>query len=213
VANGDAGTESCDGVLAVLTMDAAAVTVTAAPRTFVLVRGLPRVLRAWPSGLALAVRPRWVGRGLQSQRRAAGASRVSGMRSTVDAGGADPDNARRSGPGPCDFRTAIGAPGVMLTAETSSRCAALGGRYGGDRLRSLPGERCAAAAAPVGLPPGRARAKLPPRNGETPGDPSRLWLVPRLLYSFPWLPVPVPCSWPRPSGVARQRCALEKSLS
>ena len=39
---------------------------------------------------------RWAGRGLQGQRRAAGASRSSGMRST--AGGASPDNARRSGP-------------------------------------------------------------------------------------------------------------------
>ncbi len=30
----------------------------------------------------------------------------------------------------------------------------------------MAGTPCAAAAASVGLPPGRARAKLPPRNGE-----------------------------------------------
>jgi hypothetical protein len=49
----------------------------------------------WPGPRRQA---RWVGRGLQGQRRAAGASRAGGMRSTVEAGGADPDNARRSGP-------------------------------------------------------------------------------------------------------------------
>ena len=48
-------------------------------------------------GLALAVRPAG---SLEAprQRRAAGASRAAGMRSTVEGGGAGPDNARRSAP-------------------------------------------------------------------------------------------------------------------
>jgi hypothetical protein len=42
-----------------------------------------------------------------------------GMRSTVDAGGADSDNARCSVPVTVDFRPAIGAPGAsMATPET-----------------------------------------------------------------------------------------------
>ena len=51
---------------------------------------------SWPGPRRQARR---VGRGLWGQRRAAGPSRASGMRSIVEAGGADPDNARRSGTG------------------------------------------------------------------------------------------------------------------
>ena len=58
-------------------------------------------------GLALAVRPAGSAEA-PGQRRAVGASARSGMRSTVEAGGADPDNARRSGPVSATF-TAIGA--------------------------------------------------------------------------------------------------------
>ena len=82
------------------------------------------------------------------------------------AGGADPDNARRSGPGPCDLRAAIGAPGVMLTVETSSR-RAVSGALRRDRLRPVPGQPCAAAARVRRACVRRTRAKLPPRNGET----------------------------------------------
>jgi hypothetical protein len=41
----------------------------------------------------------------------------NGMRSTVEAGGADPDNARRPGPVPVTFRLAIGAPGARRPAR------------------------------------------------------------------------------------------------
>jgi hypothetical protein len=53
-------------------------------------------------------------------------------------------------------------------------------------LRQVPGKPCAAAAAPVGLPPGRARAKLLPRNGESPATPARLHPV-----------IPAVLLWPR----------------
>ncbi len=91
------------------------------------------------------------------------------MRSTVDAGGADPDNARRSGPVPVTFARRS-AHLARAWRPRPARGAQHRGRYGGDRLRPVPGQPCAAAAAPVGLPPGRARAKLPPCNGEFPGD-------------------------------------------
>ena len=106
------------------------------------------------------------------------------MRSTVDAGGADPDNARHSVPGPCDLRSAIGAPGARLTAETSS-CRAARGRYGGDRLRPVPGQPCAAAAAPAGLPPGRARANCRPATASSPATLARRHpVIPAALLSL-----------------------------
>ncbi len=67
-----------------------------------------------------------------------------------------------------DFRPAIAVSSAMLTAATSSRAAS--GTLRRDRLRPVPVQPCAAAAASVGLPHGRARAKLSPRNGESPGD-------------------------------------------
>ncbi len=122
------------------------------------------------SGLALAVRPAGSAEAPGSTARRRRVAR-SAMRSTVDAGGADPDNARRSGP-----VTSARRPAHLARAwrprparETPHR-----GRDGGERLRPVPGQPCAAAAAPVGLPPGRARAKLPPRNGEAPATLARL---------------------------------------
>jgi hypothetical protein len=96
----------------------------------------------------------------------------SGMRSTVEAGGADPDNAWRSGPLPVIFRPATGAHGATLTAWSCS-CRAASGPLrrgpvaaggGACRARQPPRRRATAR---------RARAKLPPRNGETTGDPGR----------------------------------------
>jgi hypothetical protein len=87
----------------------------------------------------------------------------------------------------CDFRPATGIPGargglVLLVVAAS-------GRYGGDRSRPEAGEPCAAAAAPVGLPPGRARAKLPLRNGETPGNSGADDRIPD-RSTLPRLPAP-----------------------
>jgi len=69
------------------------------------------------------------------------------MRSTVEAGGADPDNARRSGPAPVDFRPATGAHGATLTAWSCS-CRVTLGPLRRDGLRPVAGLPCAAAAAP-----------------------------------------------------------------
>ena len=124
------------------------------------------------------------------------------MRSTVVAGGADPDNARRSGPISPTFarrrhtwrerdglvRLVWGGTGD-ITARPSC------GRGGG--------QPCTAAAAHVGLPPGRVRAELAapqrrvPRRPGPPasGHPGR-FTFPRLLASTRLVR-----SWP--SGLAR----------
>jgi hypothetical protein len=108
----------------------------------------------------------------------------------------------------CDLHTAIGAPGVSMAADQFAECGT-GGRYDGDRLRPGPGQPCAAAAAPVGLPPGRARAKLPPRNSETPAILGRLHPVIPAALCFPQVVRVRSRSRSWPSGVARRRCVLE----
>ena len=89
------------------------------------------------------------------------------MRSTVEAGGASPDNARRSGP------LAVTSSGIRRTwREADGLAVVLAGAaagYGGDRRRPVTGVPCAAARRAVGLRVRRTRRKLPPRNGETPG--------------------------------------------
>ena len=85
------------------------------------------------------------------------------------AGGASPDNARRSGPAGCGIFTVFGVPGVSASAwswcwrarqRDTARTA--GGRSPGCRARQPPRRRTCAE--------GRGE-KLPPRNGETPGEP------------------------------------------
>src|SRR5438045_681420 len=66
-------------------------------------------------GLALAVRPAGPVEAPGSTARRRRVPR-SGMRSTVEAGGTGPDNARRSGPVAVDILPATGAPAAMLTA-------------------------------------------------------------------------------------------------
>ena len=104
------------------------------------------------------------------------------------------------------FRTAIGVLGASVTAWTCSRGAS-SGRDGGDRLRPVPGQQCAAARRAVGLPPeGRGEAAAQQRRAPRrplplitgPRPPSS----PRLLAS-----AREARSWP--SGPARRRCALE----
>jgi len=119
----------------------------------------------------------WAGRGLQGQRRAAGASRASGMQSTVEAGGASPDNARQVRPGRCDIFTVPGAPGATVTAwpwcwraRQRDTAGTAGGRSPGCRARQSPRRRACVR---------RTRRKLPPRNGESPWvNPGRLrWVT------------------------------------
>ena len=94
----------------------------------------------------------------------------SGMRSTVEAGGASPDNARRSGP-----LAATSSRLLARRARGRRRGGGAGGRGSGIRRgpqaaghRGVP---CAAARRAVGLASEGRGEKLPPRNGETPGEP------------------------------------------
>jgi hypothetical protein len=130
------------------------------------------------------------------------------MRSTVEAGGADPDNARRSVPGPCDLRPAIGAPGARLMAGTSSRDAAPRTLRRGPAVAgagaAVRGSRCARrAAARKGASEAAApQRRVPPRLWAPPSEHPAALLTPRLL-------APAREAWPRPSGLARRRCALD----
>jgi hypothetical protein len=131
----------------------------------------------WPGPCRQAC---WVGRGSGAQGwvpKILSAKRLERIFGALDAGGADLDNARRSGPVAVTFRTAIGASDARVTAGSCS-CGAASGRDGGDRLRPVPGTPCAAARRAVGLPPeGRgescrpamARPQRPCRSSPVPG--------------------------------------------
>ena len=69
----------------------------------------------------------------------------------------------------CDIFPAIGASGALASAR--SWCGGRGSGIGGDRRRPVTGVPCAAAAAPVGFTSEGRGEKLPPRNGESPGEP------------------------------------------
>ena len=100
------------------------------------------------------------------------------------AGGADPDNARRSGPGPCDLRAAIGAPGVMLTVETSSRRAVSGALRRGPAAAGAGAAVRGSRSRPQGLRPKDASETAAPQRRD-PGDPGRLRpVIPPALLSL-----------------------------
>jgi hypothetical protein len=134
--------------------------------------GLPR---AFGPGLRPGPRrqARWGGRGSGVNGAPEARPRGARMRSTVDAGGAAPDNARHSGLVAVTFSRRFGAPGAGVTAGPAFAGAAPGdvtagtarGRYRGRRARQPP--------RPQGFRPKDA-AKLPPRDGESPGYLSRL---------------------------------------
>jgi len=69
-------------------------------------RGQPRAFWTWPLA--------W-----PSPSGPLGRQRSSGA---LDAGGADPDNARRSGPGDCDILPATGAPNGCTLATRLHYC-------------------------------------------------------------------------------------------
>ncbi len=129
----------------------------------------------WPGPCRQARR---VGRGLQGQRRAAGASRASGMRSTVEAGGADPGQCAAGfrpdacGLSPGDGRTRRDADGLCLLVSRGTgplrRVPAAAG--GGAAVRGSRRARRATAR--------RARAKLPRRYGESPDDSAARAVIP-----------------------------------
>ena len=149
---------------------------------------------------------RWVGRGSRVNGGPEGAFRGAWMGSTVEAGGADPDNARRSGPVAVTFagdrRTRRERDGLALLAGAAS------GRYGGDRWRPVAGVAVRGSRRAVGLPSeGRGEAADPQRrdprrtSAAIAGHPDR---SPSPGYSRP---TSRSRSWP--SGLARRRCALE----
>ena len=107
----------------------------------------------WPGPRRQA---RWAGRGLRRSRAGA-----------LDAGGADPDNARHFGP------VVVTSPGYWCTWRdvdglvVVSAGAAAG--YGGDRRRPVTGDAVRGRRRAVGLASEGRGEKLPPPNGETPG--------------------------------------------
>jgi hypothetical protein len=171
-----------------------------------LVGGSPRAFRAWPLAWPLPSGPLGWQRSPGSTARRRRVPR-SGMRSTVEAGGASPDNARRSGP--MSVTTpATGALGATLTAWPwcwRARQRDTAGTAGG---RS-PGPPCAAARRAVGLASEGRGESCRPRDGETSGEPRPP------TAGHPGRSSPLDCSRPSslftawPSGPARRRCALE----
>jgi len=125
----------------------------------------------WPGPRRQA---RWVGRGLQRSRagpedRFCEAFR-NDLRVPLTLEGADPDNARRSGPRRCDILPATGAIGVTLTAWPWCWRARQQDTAGPQAAGHL-GCRARPAAASVGpTSEGRERSG-PPRDGESPVEP------------------------------------------
>jgi hypothetical protein len=169
--------------------------------------GSPRTARAWPLAWPSPSGPLGWQRSPGSTARRRRVPR-SGMRSTVEAGGASPDNARRPGP----------------LAVTSSRFSAhlaralrpgrgAGGRGSGIRRgpQAAGHRECRARQPPRRRAcVRRTRRKLPPRNGETPGlNPGRLRRVTLAAHSLSTARARPRFSRPGPSGPARRRCALE----
>ena len=167
--------------------------------------GSPRAYRA--SGLALAVRPAGPveAPGSTTRRRRLPRSGMrSGMRSTVEtAGGADPDNARRSGLMAVIFtRTVIGVLGANGTAW-SCLCGAASWALRSGPLRPVAVKPCAAARRAAGLPPeGRGESC----RSATATPPATLAAYHRSSGALP--PV-ARVAGSDTVGVARRRCALD----
>jgi hypothetical protein len=158
----------------------------------------------WPGPRRQA---RWAGRGLQGQRRAAGASRAAGCGAPL----------RLEGPA----RTMRGVlPGSLRHLHGSRRTRRVADRlavvlagaaagYGGDRRRPVTGVAVRGSRRAVGLASeGRGEAAAPRRRDPqvepvppTAGHPGRS--SPSTARARPR------CSRPGPSGPARRRCALE----
>ena len=134
------------------------------------------------SGLALAVRPSGLAEAPGSTARRRRVPR-SGTRSTVEAGGTSPDNARRSGPlavtssGDRRIWRNPDGPVVVLAGAAAG--------YGGDSRRPVAGGAVRGSRRAVGLAAEGRGEKLPPRNGETPRvNPGHLRRVTLAAYSL-----------------------------
>jgi len=172
--------------------------------------GSPRALGAWPLAWSSPSGPQgrqrlraqgWVPKMLSAKRLEKIFECLCGWR------GPPGQCAAFRSPMAVTFIRRSAAPGASVTAWSCSWGAA-SGRYGGDRLRPVPGKPCAAAAASAGpSSEGRERscrsATARPRRPEPPmpGPPA--------ANSLPRLLAPARVAGPGPSGVARRRCALE----
>ena len=83
--------------------------------------GSPRAFRAWPSAWPSPSGP--LGRQRLQGQGSALAQQSTRRRRALDAGGAHPDNARRSGPVTVTFRPATGALGARRPGPASSQSA------------------------------------------------------------------------------------------
>ena len=158
----------------------------------------------WPGPRRQA---RWVGRGLQGQRRAVGVSRVAGCEAPLRLEG---PTRTMCGVPPCrcDIFKASGALGASASAWLWCRRARQRDTTGTAGGRS-PGPRCAAARRAVGLASeGRGESCRPPtaKPGVNPGRLPRVTLAAHPLTTARARPR---WSRPGPSGMARRRCALE----
>jgi hypothetical protein len=173
----------------------------------------PEVRRArsgpglWPGPCRQA---RWVGRGLQGQRRAAGASRAAGCEAPLRL--EEPTRTMRGVPTPMLWpfikRLPHSAhddrPGQLAERMTHGTLRRGALRPGAGHRRG--GQRLATGA----LPRKRERARLPATCGESPPRPSpphRVTLP--LVHALRARPAHPRELRPEPVGVARRRCALE----
>jgi hypothetical protein len=172
---------------------------------------LPRSFAARISGLAfglaLAVRPAGVAEAPGSTARRRRVPR-SGMRSTVEAGGAAPDNARRSVPvavtpllrrcNLCEYDGLVLADGRGTGSIRRAPHAAVTGATGRGSSARLVGFR----------PKGVTKAAAPPTALPRP-DPGRQWRATLAAHHSPACSHPIRELTSRPSGPARRRCALD----
>jgi hypothetical protein len=129
------------------------------------------------------------------------------MRSTIEAGGASLDNARRSGPVAVIF-IRRSAHSARASRPWSCSCGAGLGRYGGNCLRPGAGGAVRGSSPRRRAPARRARRKAAAPATAIPRRPFPLITGPRPLYPPPVARASL-CSRFRPPGVARRRCALE----
>ena len=135
----------------------------------------------WPGPRRQA---RWVGRGSGVNGAPKARPREARTRSTVDAGGADPDNARRSSPVTVTFARRSAHLARRRRPATSSRRAAPGDVTAGTGCGRCRGSRARQPPRPQGMRPKDASEAAAPQRRD-PGDPGRLRpVIPAALLSL-----------------------------
>ncbi len=136
--------------------------------------GSPRVYWAWPLAWPPPSGPPGWQRSPGSTARRRRVPR-SGMRSTVEAGGASPDNARRSGPVALTFHGS-----GCIRRDVDGLIVVLAGaaaRYGGDRRRPVTGDAVCGSRRAVGLASEGRGESCRPATARPRVNPGRLWRV------------------------------------